>query len=94
MKICQESIKRSRTHLIKVNTAPISFLFQGEECLCYYLYTRRWPTLFILLLNLIESERERKKENFKGLTVEQQRKHGLASTGPGLKLNFIRLLLA
>lgn len=40
---------------------PICGLFQGEVCLCYYLYTPLWPALFTLLLNLIESGKERKK---------------------------------
>ncbi len=61
--------------VIKVSR-PICGLFQGEVCLCYYLYTPLWPALFILLLNLIESGRERKKdrkkENFKGPAVEER----------------------
>lgn len=40
---------------------PVCGLFQGEVCLCYYLYTPLWPALFTLLLNLIESGKREKK---------------------------------
>lgn len=55
---------------------PICGLFQGEVCLCYYLYTPLWPALFTLLLNLIESGKEEKKRERKKTSKGRQSRQG------------------
>lgn len=61
---------------------PIFGLFQGEVCLCYYLYTPLWPALFTLLLNLIESGKEEKREKERKLQRAGSRGEAM-KTRPG-----------
>jgi len=51
-------------------------------CLCYYLYTPLWPALFTLLLNLIESGKEEKREKERKLQRAGSRGEAM-KTRPG-----------